>query len=113
MEVRPVQSLFNVKLPGKSIRSHAAVVENAVGHIGILLNLRNDQTCANGVECAGRDKKDISTLDRDGAEDLGQGSVRCPAGQFPGGDFLPEAVVERTGESIYTERHRLMLRLFI
>ena len=88
------QCFFNVKLPGKSVRSHAAIVENTVGHIGILLNLRNDQPRANRVERAGGDKEDVSALDRDGAEDLGQSSVRRPAGQLFSGNLLPEAIVE-------------------
>ena len=44
-----VQRLFNVQCAGLAVRTHAPVIVNTIGYIGVLLHLGNDDALADGV----------------------------------------------------------------
>lgn len=89
-----VQRLFNVQGAGLAVRTHAPVVVDAVGHVGVLLHLGHDDALADGVQRAGRDKKAIPFMHRHGVQDLGQGVIFDALRKFLFGNFVIKAVVE-------------------
>ena len=51
-----IQSLRDVELAGLAVCTLAAIIVNAVGDVGILLNLSHHDALADGVERAGGDE---------------------------------------------------------
>ncbi len=45
-----LQGLFDMKVPEFPVLVPAAVVVDPVGHIGVLLNLRNEKTFSDGMK---------------------------------------------------------------
>ena len=70
-----IQRLFNVQGAGLAVRTHAPVIVNTIGYIGVLLHLGNDDALADGVQRAGRDKKAVAFMYRHGVQHLGQGVI--------------------------------------
>lgn len=55
-----VESLFDVQLPRLSVGAQSAVVVYAVGAVGILLNLGNEHSAADGVDGARGNEETIA-----------------------------------------------------
>lgn len=75
LETGHLQRLFHMEGPGLPVRAGAAIVEHPVGHVGVLLNLGNDQPRADGMEGAGGNKNYVSFF----TGSLRKISVRVPA----------------------------------
>ena len=89
-----VQRLFRVQCAGLAVRTHAPVVVHAVGHVGVLLHLGNDDALADGVQRAGRDKEAVPLMHRHSIQHLGQGVIFDTLRKLLFGNFVVEAVVQ-------------------
>ena len=78
---RPLRNghcLLDMELSGLSLRVPSAVVEDPVGDVGALLDLRDEDACADRVQCPRRNEEDISLVYRNRLEDLRQRIVADP-----------------------------------
>src|ERR1051326_669076 len=66
-----------------SIEPNAIPIKNAVSGVGVLLDFKDYQACANGVNSTARQKHNVPRFDRDAVEAIGN---------FAGLDFLLEWV---------------------
>ena len=89
-----IQCLCHMQCTGLSVRTDTAVVVDAVGHIGILLHLGNDDALADGVQRAGRDKEAVPLMHRHSIQHLRQSVVFNALLKFRFGDLVVEAVVK-------------------
>ena len=83
-----------MQLTQLAVRSHAAVVVDAVGDIGVLLDLGHHDALADGVQCAGRDEEAVALVHGHGIQHLGEGVVPDAAGKLFLADRVGEAVVK-------------------
>ena len=94
--VRHRKGLLHMEGPGLPVRPQAAVVEDPVGDIGVLLDLRDHQPRADGVEGAGGDEEHVSRLHGHLPQHLRQGAVGDAAGELLQADLPVKAIVERS-----------------
>ena len=83
-----------MQIPLSPILSHPSVVINPVSDIGILLNLRNENIPANGMNRSGLNKKHISLLHRHSMEHFQQSILPDPLGEFLPGYLPLKAVIK-------------------
>ena len=70
------------------------MVIHPVGHVGILLDLRNDDALADGVYRSGGNVEQVALLYGNGVQHLLQGILLNPAAVFLFGDGMGEAIVQ-------------------
>ena len=83
-----------MKLAGLSVGSYSAVIIDPVGGVGVLLNLRNQNSFANGVQSSRRNEKHISLMNRYLIENLQQGVVLNPFLKLRLTDLFLKAIVQ-------------------
>ena len=94
MEVEGLGGEFGVELTGLAIHARAVVVEDAVGDIGGLLDLGEEDTATDGMDTTGREVEDIACLDLMVGKDLGDGTVFYAFLVLIRGYLLVEAGIE-------------------
>ena len=85
---------FGMELAGLAVHAGTVVVEDAVGDIGGLLDLGEEDTTTDGMDTTGRQVEHITGLDLMVGEHLGDGTVFYAFLVFIGGDGLLEAGIE-------------------
>ena len=90
-----IQRLFHMQGSGLAVGADAAVVVNAVGHVGVLLYLGHHDALADGMQRARRDKKAIPLVHRHGVQNLRQGVVFDALGKFLFADLMVKAIVQK------------------
>ena len=88
------QSFLNVQVALLSILSHSSVIVYPVGHIGILLDLRNQDIRADGVDCTGLNKEYVSFLHRNFIEHVQHRVILDPFREFFLTDLLFKPIIE-------------------
>ena len=94
MEVEGLGGEFGVELAGLAVHARAVVVEDAVGDIGGLLDLGEEDASADGMDTTSREVEHIAGLDLVVGEDLGDGAVFYAFLVLIGGYGLLEAGIE-------------------
>ena len=89
-----IQCLRDVQLPGLAICAQTAVVVDAVGDVGVLLDLCHHDALADGVQRAGGDEEAVPLVHRHGVQHVGQGVILNAALKLLLADLMGEAVVE-------------------
>ena len=89
-----VQRLFHMQGAGLAVRADAAIVVDAVGHVGVLLHLGDDDALADGVQRARRDEEAVALVYGRGVQNFRQGVVFDALLKFLFGDLMVKAVVE-------------------
>ena len=85
---------FGVELAGLAIHARTIVVVDAIGDIGGLLDLGEEDAATDGMDTTGREVEDIAGLDLMVGKDLGDGTVFYALLVFIGGYGLFEAGIE-------------------
>lgn len=83
-----------MEFAGTTVHAWAVVVVDAVGDVGGLLDLCEEDAAANGVDAAGGEVEDVAGLDLVVGEDVGDRAGGYALLVFGGGDFLLETGVE-------------------
>ena len=89
-----IQRLFHMQGSGLAVGTDAAVVVNAVGHVGVLLYLGHHDALADGMQRARRDIKTIPLVHRHGVQNLRQGVVFDALGKFLFADLMVKFLVQ-------------------
>ena len=76
--IRDRERLLDVKVSLLSVLADAAVVVHAIGDIGILLNLGNEDSLTDRVQRAGLNKERIALLDRNCVQNLKERIILDP-----------------------------------
>ena len=100
-----IQRLRNVQLPGLAICAQTAVVVDAVGDVGVLLNFRHHDALADGVQRAGGDEEAVPFVHRHSVQHVGQGVILNAAFKLLLADLMGEAVVEGAPGSASSTYH--------
>ena len=79
---------------GLAVRTHAAIVVNTIGYVGVLLHLGHDDALADRVQCARRDEEAIALMHGHGVQNFRQGVILDALREFLLGNFMVKAVVE-------------------
>ena len=85
---------FGVQFAGFAVHAGAVVVEDAVGDIGGLLDLGEEDAATDGMDTTGREVEDITGLDLMVGQHLGDGTVFYALLVLIGGYGLFEAGIE-------------------
>ena len=83
-----------MKIPLLAVLADSAVIVDTVSDIGILLDLGDQDSFADRVQCSGLYKEHIALLYRDCIEHLKKRILLNPPGKLFPGDFFLEAIVE-------------------
>ena len=83
-----------MEFAGSAVHAGTVVVENAVGDVGGLLDLGEEDAAANGVDAAGGEVEDVAGLDLVVGEDFGDRAGGYALLVFGRGDFFLETGVE-------------------
>lgn len=94
LALRHRQRLRDVQGARLSVRAHAAVIVHAVRHVGILLDLRDDDPLADRVQRAGGNEEHVTLVHRRSVQHLGEGVVLDPALKFLTTDLVIKPVIE-------------------
>ena len=80
-----------VELARLAVQAQAAVVVDAVGDVGSLLDLGDEAAAADGVDASGREEEHVAGMHVVAGQHLGDGAVRDALLVFLRGDFLGHA----------------------
>src|SRR5271163_3308299 len=67
-KIHDFESFFDVQFTGFAVRVHAVVVIDAVGQVGVFLDLENEHVRADGVGRAGGNEESVGAVDFVGLE---------------------------------------------
>ena len=87
--------LFDVQIPLFSVLSHPSVVIDPVGHVGILLDLRDQNVLSDGVDRAGFDEQHIPFLHRNRIQHFQERILPDPLRKFLLCDLPLESIVQK------------------
>ena len=80
-----------MELARLAVQAQAAVVVDAVGDVGRLLDLGDEAAAADGVDASGREEEHVAGMHVVAGQHLGDGAVRDALLVFLGRDFLGHA----------------------
>jgi len=63
LQVRHIQRLVDVQLPLFAVLAHTVIIVQAVGQVGVFLNLCHQRTRTDGMDCPGLNKEQIILVD--------------------------------------------------
>ena len=87
--------LFDMQVPFLSVLPHSSVVIYSVRHIGILLDLRDQDPFPDGMQGPGFNKQHISLAHRHCIEHFQERVFPDPPGEFLPCDLFPEAIIKK------------------
>ena len=93
-EVDGGEGLCDVEFAGFAVEAGAVPIEDAVGGVRVLLDLVDEESCADGVEAAGGDEDGFAGFGSDGVHCVGDGTVGDGFFEVGAGDAIFEADVE-------------------
>ncbi len=88
------EGFADVEIAGFALEAAAIPIEDAIGGVGILLDLVDEESGADGVEAAGGDEDRLAGSGSDGVDAIGDGPVPDGVLKHGAGDALPETDVE-------------------
>ena len=88
------QSLLDVQVALLAVLADATVIVHAIGYIGVLLDLGDQDPLADRVKGAGLDEQDVALFHGDSVEHLKQCVLLDPLSEFFPCDLLFEAVIQ-------------------
>ena len=88
------QCLLDVQVSLLAVLADAAVIVHAIGYIGVLLDLGDQDSLADRVKGAGLDEQDVALFHGDSVEHLKQCVLLDPLSEFFPCDLLFEAVIQ-------------------
>ena len=87
------EGLLHMELAGLAVGTQPSVIVDPVGDVGILLDLRDDQSGADGMEGSGLNKKHVPGLYGHTVQNLLQRPVLDPAGKLLPADLPFKTIV--------------------
>ena len=93
-EVDGGEGLFDMEVARFAIEAESIPVEDAIGGVAVLLDLVNEEACADGVEAAGGDEEAIAGARMEGVDEVGGGAVGEGCEEGLAGDTGVEASVD-------------------
>ena len=88
------QSLLDVQVALLAVLADATVIVHAIGYIGVLLDLGDQDPLADRVKGAGLDEQDVALFHGDSVEHLKQCVLLDPLSKFLSCDLLFETVIK-------------------